>query len=339
MEALIASLERAEGENIEHAKEAEAHTCSERISPPEREVVEEVEKEALCVIPPPYKSPIPVMRRYVEVKLDPKSERYQELLENIHTNAHLFEILNKKRKLEDRETRKLISIKRGKLDFEVVDEKIEPKLEKLALRIEPKPPPQVQKDKLPRRRKRRKEDRLIDLELDYFWGNITGNNHPELDLMHSENIHNPAIRYFHKILTHTLFGKEQNITFVSKDKLLIMYCASHARPVNAVIFIIANLDRITQDNHEPILVGGLVTMIANAIGLKHPLIRLTRPMNIRFCFNIGIIRNLGSDVFEFLINRQVVHLFILPDHRTSVHDRNNWLYDLDGPPDAPPSPP
>jgi len=86
----------------------------------------------------------------VEVKVDPKSERYEELSENIHTNAPLFETLNKKRKLEDHETRELISIKRGKLDFEVVDAKIEPKPEKVALRIESEPPPQVQKDKLPR---------------------------------------------------------------------------------------------------------------------------------------------------------------------------------------------
>ncbi|XP_050909518.1 uncharacterized protein LOC127123331 [Lathyrus oleraceus] len=110
-------------------------------TPPEREVVEEVEKEALCVVPPPYKSPIPFPRRSVEVKVDPKSERYEELLENIHTNAPLFEIMSKKRKLEDCETRELISIKKGKLDFKVVDEKIEPKFEKLALRIEPEPPP------------------------------------------------------------------------------------------------------------------------------------------------------------------------------------------------------
>ncbi|XP_050919800.1 uncharacterized protein LOC127137375 [Lathyrus oleraceus] len=79
-------------------------------TPPEREVVKEVEKEELCVVPPPYKSPIPFPRRSVEVKVDPKSERYEELLENIHTNAPLFETLNKKRKLEDHETRELISI-------------------------------------------------------------------------------------------------------------------------------------------------------------------------------------------------------------------------------------
>ncbi|KAI5405408.1 hypothetical protein KIW84_052261 [Lathyrus oleraceus] len=88
------------------------------------------------------------------------------------------------------------------------------------------------------------EELLTDLELNYFWGSITRNNHPESDLMHPENIHNPAIRYFHKILAHTLFGKEQNITSVSKDELFIMYYASQAIHVNAVTFMIANLDYI-----------------------------------------------------------------------------------------------
>ena len=99
-------------------------------APPKREVVEEVEKEALYVVPPPYKSLIPFPRRSVGVKVDSKSKRYEKLLENIHTNAPLFEILNKKRKLEDRETRELISIKKSKLDFQVADEKVEPKPEK-----------------------------------------------------------------------------------------------------------------------------------------------------------------------------------------------------------------
>ncbi|KAI5383394.1 hypothetical protein KIW84_070701 [Lathyrus oleraceus] len=157
-----------------------------------------------------------------------------------------------------------------------------------------------------------RENMLVDHQLDLFWGSITGNDHPESDLMHSDNIYNSVIRYFHKILAHTLFGKEQNRTFVSKDELFIMYYASQARPVNTATFMIANL-------LNPL--GGI------------------RPMNIDFCFNTNIIRNLGPDVFEFLINSQVVHMFTLPDHRTSVHDMKNWIYDLDEPPDAPPSPP
>lgn len=65
-------------------------------------------------------------------------------------------ILHKKRKLENHETRELISVKREKLDFEVVDERIEPKPEKLILMIKPEPPSQVHKNEPPCIRKKRK---------------------------------------------------------------------------------------------------------------------------------------------------------------------------------------
>lgn len=61
-------------------------------------------------------------------------------------------------------------------------------------------------------------------------------------------------------------------------------------------------------------------------------------MHIQFCFNTSIIRNMGQDEFEFLINNQVMHLFTLPNYRTSIHDINNWLFNLDGPQDELPSP-
>ena len=70
------------------------------------------------------------------------------------------------------------------------------------------------------------DDAFTNLDLDYFWGTITRNYHPEPYIMFFENIHNLAIHYFHKILAHTLFGKEENITFISRDELFIMYCAS-----------------------------------------------------------------------------------------------------------------
>lgn len=70
------------------------------------------------------------------------------------------------------------------------------------------------------------DDAFNNLDLDYFRGTITENYKPEPHIMFSENIYNPAIRYFHKILAHTLFGKEENITSVSRDKLFIMYYAS-----------------------------------------------------------------------------------------------------------------
>lgn len=162
--------------------------------------------------------------------------------------------------------------------------------------------------------------------------------------MFSANIHNPTIHYFHKILAHTLFRREETITFVSRDELFILFCASRSRQVNAVTFMLTNLNRITDDTHEPIIVGGLITMIVDAISLRYPLARINplggiRPMSHHFCFNRGIIRNLSPNEFEFMINNEVIQLFTLPNHeRTSVHNQDNWLYKLEGQNESP-SPP
>lgn len=76
-------------------------------------------------------------------------------------------------------------------------------------------------------------------------------------------------------------------------------------------------------------------MIAAAIGIQTPLSHLTplwgiRPMNIMFCFNRHFIRNKGPNDYELLINHEVGLHFTLPNHeRTIVHNRDNWLYDLE----------
>ena len=86
-------------------------------------------------------------------------------------------------------------------------------------------------------------------------------------------------------------------------------------------------------------------MIADAIGLRRPLYEhvpfgYIRPMDNEFCFDRRIIGNLGLNIFDYLTNKEVVQLLTLPNHeRTSVHNRNNWIYDLNEHPIEPPSPP
>ncbi|KAI5418018.1 hypothetical protein KIW84_042598 [Lathyrus oleraceus] len=162
-----------------------------------------------------------------------------------------------------------------------------------------------------------------------------GNDEPEEHEFLSGNIHNPTFRYFHKILAHTLFGKRSNITTVSRDELFIIFCASHNRPVNGATYMLASFDLLIQDDHAPIQIGGLIIMIANAIGLRQPMLDLNpfcgiQPMNILFLFNTMFIGNLGPEEFELLINNQAFYLFTMPSPMTSVHNRNNWLYNLDG---------
>jgi hypothetical protein len=99
--------------------------------------------------------------------------------------------------------------------------------------------------------------------------------------------------------------------------------------------MLASFDLLIQDDGAPIHIGGLITMIANAIGLRQPMLDLNpfcgiEPMNIPFLFNTMFIGNLGPGEFELFINNQAFYLFTMPSPMTSVHNRNNWLYNLDG---------
>ena len=122
-----------------------------------------------------------------------------------------------------------------------------------------------------------------------------------------------------------------------------MYCASQNRPVNGAAYMLANMERIIETPNAPILLGGLVTMLYNTIGLRRPMLGSAplygiKPMDIAFCFNTSMIGNLGPDSFDLLVNHQIVHHFKLPDPRTSVHNRDNWLFDLHYPASPPSSP-
>ena len=96
--------------------------------------------------------------------------------------------------------------------------------------------------------------------------------------------------------------------------------------------MLSNFHHLARVVHEPTLIGGLVTMIANVIRLRQQLMNLVpqgrfQPMNINLCFDRGIIGNLGPGNFELLIINQLMPLFTLPDPRTNIHDIYNWLYD------------
>ncbi|MCI53480.1 hypothetical protein A2U01_0074727, partial [Trifolium medium] len=76
------------------------------------------------------------------------------------------------------------------------------------------------------------EDEFMEYELSNLWGSISGEPNSEPGDRVNQKIHNPAIRYFHMLLAHTIFGKPENDTAVSKEELFILYCAFQGRHVN-----------------------------------------------------------------------------------------------------------
>ena len=57
-----------------------------------------------------------------------------------------------------------------------------------------------------------------------FWHQLTGKTTTTWEGLRATTIHNPAIRYLHRILTNTIFGRE-NTTNVNSKELFLMQCA------------------------------------------------------------------------------------------------------------------
>src|ERR1051325_3531600 len=115
----------------------------------EEEVVKEVEKEASIVIPNHYVPLIPFPKIFMETPVDSQSKTCVAVLNNIHTNLPLLEVIPKKRKLENHKIRDIITVKRVRLTYEAMDEITKPKSEKFILRMNPQPTPKFRKNNPP----------------------------------------------------------------------------------------------------------------------------------------------------------------------------------------------
>src|ERR1051325_2909829 len=121
----------------------------------------EVVKEAHIVISNHYVPLIPFTTFFMETPVDSQFKTHVAVMKNINTNAEPFEVLPKKRKLEDHKIRNIITVKRLRLTYEAMDEITKPKIEKLILRINPGPLPKFPKNKPPYKRKKRKGEGYV----------------------------------------------------------------------------------------------------------------------------------------------------------------------------------
>ncbi|KAI5440786.1 hypothetical protein KIW84_010311 [Lathyrus oleraceus] len=100
-----------------------------------------------------------------------------------------------------------------------------------------------------------------------------------------------------------------------------------SRPVYSTPFLHANMVTIALD-------VGLQNQVAHLIPLWGNVM-----LDVDHCMNKQLIRFRLPNELHLLINNEVVHYFVLPNHeRTSVHNHDNWLYQLEGQEEAPTPP-
>lgn len=71
------------------------------------------------------------------------------------------------------------------------------------------------------------------------------------------------------VVAQTFFGKARNIGPLSMEELFLMFIIFQSIPINYVSFLLAGLDKVANQEIENIYVGGIITHIDIALGLRN----------------------------------------------------------------------
>ena len=99
-----------------------------------------------------------------------------------------------------------------------------------------------------------------------LWHSLTNIRIGSYDHLNATHIHNTAIRYFHRILSNTIFARDSNYKLNSKE-LFFLHCAFTGQKINAAPFLLAHIHSICARGGKPFYFRGLVTSIT--IGLNY----------------------------------------------------------------------
>ena len=171
-----------------------------------------------------------------------------------------------------------------------------------------------------------------------LWNDLTGQTTESWRDLYASQIHNPALRYFHRVLANTIFGRTNNHK-VNQNELFIIFCALNGQAVNVAPFMLSHIHTcVNAAGTNPFVFGGIITSLAYALGLSAELLSLLQYMmpatllDVIYCRDSHIISPRHDGRFTLVINRRPIPDFVLPcPNRIDVRVRANWRYALDAP--------
>lgn len=131
------------------------------------------------------------------------------------------------------------------------------------------------------------------------------------------------------VAAQTFFRKTENIGPVSKEEVFLIFSIFQSRSVHSDDFLMACLAKIVAQVVENFYVGGMVTHISIALGIRSRVAHLEplcgyNLINIEHDLNRGLVRQERPNTYKILVLRSPVHQFTIPNpERTNIHNRDN----------------
>ncbi|KAI5436627.1 hypothetical protein KIW84_022948 [Lathyrus oleraceus] len=141
------------------------------------------------------------------------------------------------------------------------------------------------------------------------WHSLTNVNATSWDALNATYIHNPAIRYFYRVLGHTVFGRVNNHKVNSKE-LLFLHCVFTPVAFNATPFLLANIQAACVRGNTVFYFGGNITSIALGLNLGDRLANLpalsAEFLNIDYCRSSHLIKVRDDERYHLVVRNKIV---------------------------------
>ena len=129
------------------------------------------------------------------------------------------------------------------------------------------------------------------------------------DTLNATYIHNPAIRYFHRVLGHTVFGRVNNHKVNSKE-LFFLHCVFTPIALNATPFLLANIQASCMRGSQVFYFGGIITSIALGLNLRDRLADLpalpAEFLDIDYCRSSHLIKARDEGKYHPVVRNKIV---------------------------------
>ena len=114
------------------------------------------------------------------------------------------------------------------------------------------------------------QDANIEYDRDAFWREITGQRRVSYEARSAKEsrIRSPALKYLHRLMSHSLFSRKEWDVVVTINELNILYYIVNDRKLDLFHAIAIKLRDVANKISGAIKVGGMVTTLSKYLGFN-----------------------------------------------------------------------
>ena len=170
------------------------------------------------------------------------------------------------------------------------------------------------------------ENAHVEFDRNEFWREITGQRRIvyEARAAKESKILSPALKYMHRLISHSVFSRKEGDSVVSTTELALLYCMMHNRKLD-ICHALANKFRdVATKMTGAIKIGGMVTAIASFLGFDIENMPFTEVRG-RTAIDINMMEAIGLITTDF---RGIPHL-IRPTEPPQEEENQDQNVNLD----------